>query len=242
MTTRLTVKAVEAAKPGKVLTDGALGRGSGKLVLRVRATKEWYFRYRLGGRSVLLKLGEYPAMGLPEARQRAGELGRLVREGVDPKAKEREDAEEAHRAAEAAHREAEREARRGSLGQLLGAYVEALRTQGKVSARGVERLFSRAVVRPFPDLAARKAGDIEPGDIQQILAGLLRRGVTRDVNICRSYLRAAFSFGGQQDFDPGTLARDGVVFKLKSNPVTLIPRKARRGRRPGTFTIGFSRA
>ena len=110
MTTRLTVKAVEAAKPGQVLTDGALGRGSGKLVLRVRAKKEWYFRYRpLGGRSVLRKLGEYPAMGLPEARQRAEALGRLVREGVDPKAKEREDAEEAHRADE-------QEARRGEPG------------------------------------------------------------------------------------------------------------------------------
>ena len=153
--TTLTVKAVEAAKPGKVLTDGALGRGSGKLILRVRAKKEWYFRYRLRGRSTLRKLGEYPAMGLPEARQRAEALGRLVREGVDPKAKEREDDEEAHRAAE-------QEARRGSLGQLLGAYVAALRAQGKVSARGVELLFNRAVVKPFPGLAARKAADIGP--------------------------------------------------------------------------------
>ena len=213
------MRTIEAAKPGDVLTDSSLGRGSGKLVLRVRATEEWYFRYRLGGRSVLRKLGEYPAMTLGEARARARTLGDLVREGIDPKAKEREDAEEARRAAE-------REARRGSLGQLLGAYVEGLRTQGKVSARGVEALFNRAVVGPFPALVARKAADIGPEDIQQILARLLARGVTRDVNKCRSYLRAAFQFGSGQDFDPATLARDGVVFKLASNPVTLIPRKA----------------
>ena len=219
MTTRVTVKAVEAAKPGQVLTDGALGRGSGKLILRVRAKKEWYFRYRLGGRSVLRKLGEYPAMSLPDARQRAEALGRLVREGIDPKAKEREDAEEAHRAAE-------QEARRGSLGQLLGAYVTALRAQGKVSAKSIEDLFHRAVVKPFPGLAARKAADIAPEDIQQILARLVKKGVTRDMNVCRSYLRAAFQFGSGQDFDPATLARDGVAFQLKTNPVTLIPRKA----------------
>jgi integrase len=217
VTTRLTVKAVEAAKPGQVLTDGTLGRGSGRLLLRGRATKEWYFRYRLGGRSVLIKLGEFPAMSLPEARQRAEALGRLVREGVDPKAKEREDAEEAHRAAE-------REARRGTLRQLLGAYVEGLRTRGKVTARGVECLFHRAVVGPFPDLAARKAADIGPGDIQQVLARLLCRGVTRDVNILRACLRAAFQFASGQDFNPATLARDGVVFQLVTNPVTLIPR------------------
>jgi hypothetical protein len=113
----------------------------------------------------------------------------------------------------------------GSLGQLLGAYVEGLRTQGKVSSRGVEVLFNRAVVKPFPALVARKAADIGPEDIQQILACLLARGVTRDMNKCRSYLRAAFQFGSEQDFDPATLAREGVVFKLASNPVTLIPRK-----------------
>lgn len=109
VTTRLTVRAIEAAKPGQVLTDGGLGRGSGKLLLRVRATKEWFFRYRRRGGSTLIKLGQYPGMSLPEARQRAGELGRLVRDGIDPKAKARQDAEEAHRAAE-------REARRGTWG------------------------------------------------------------------------------------------------------------------------------
>lgn len=111
------------------------------------------------------------------------------------------------------------------LGQLLGAYVEALRTQEKASARGVEMLFNRAVVKLFPELAIRKAADIGPGDIQAILARLVKRGVTRDVNKLRSYLRAAFQFGSGQDFDPATLARDGVVFKLASNPVILIPRK-----------------
>jgi integrase len=209
---------VEAAKAGDVLIDNALAKGAGKLVLRVRATKEWYFRYRLRGGSTLRKLGEYPAMSLGEARARARAFGDLVQEGIDPKVKERQDAEEARRVTE-------REGRRGSLGQLLGAYVEGLRTQGKVSARGVEALFNRAVAGPFPALVARKAADIGPEDIQQILARLLARGVTRDVNKCRSYLRAAFQFGSGQDFDPATLARDGVVFKLATNPVTLIPRK-----------------
>jgi integrase len=109
---------------------------------------------------------------------------------------------------------------------LLGAYVAALRAQGKVSARGVELLFNRAVVGPFPALTARKAADIGPEDIQAILARLLGRGLTRDVNVLRACLRAAFQFGSGQDWDPATLARDGVAFKLTSNPVTLIPRQA----------------
>ncbi|MGH8613915.1 MAG: hypothetical protein ACREYF_18310, partial [Gammaproteobacteria bacterium] len=58
MTTRLTVRAIEAANPGAVLTDNTLAKGAGKLILWVRATKEWYYRYRLGGRSALKKLGD----------------------------------------------------------------------------------------------------------------------------------------------------------------------------------------
>ena len=219
MTTHLTVKAIEAARRGAVLTDSALSKGTGKLILRVRTDKEWYYRYRLGGGSTLMKLGTYPAMTLPEARQRAGELARLVRKGIDPKEKEREDAEDAHKAAE-------REARRGTFGQLLGAYLDSLRAKGKVSARGVESLFARAVVKPFPGLVARKAAEVGPEDIQSVLARLVARGVTRDVNRLRAYLRAGFQFGSGQDFDPARLAREGVVFKLTTNPVALIPRKA----------------
>lgn len=115
--------------------------------------------------------------------------------------------------------------RLGSLGQLLEAYVERLRAQTKASARAVEMLFNRAVVKPFPGLVARKAADIGPEDIQHILARLLAKGVTRDVNKLRAYLRAAFQFGSGQDFDPATFVRKGVVFKLNSNPVALIPRK-----------------
>ncbi|MGD9729902.1 MAG: tyrosine-type recombinase/integrase, partial [Nitrospiraceae bacterium] len=44
------------------------------------------------------------------------------------------------------------------------------------------------------------------------------------VNVARSYLAAAFSFGAKSDNDPRTLAKDGVLFGLKSNPVSLVPR------------------
>ena len=151
MTTRLTVKAIEAAKPGKVLTDGALAKGTGKLMLRVRSTKEWYFRYRTGRGSTLIKLGDYAAMSLPEARQRAGELGGLVREGIDPKEKAREDAEEAHRAAE-------REARRGKPG------ATARRVRGAAARpREGERQGGREPVRSRSGQALLQPGDQKGG-------------------------------------------------------------------------------
>jgi integrase len=41
----------------------------------------------------------------------------------------------------------------------------------------------------------------------------------------RELVLSTFTEKNGQDFDPATLARDGVLFKLASNPVTLIPRK-----------------
>ena len=218
MTTRLTVRSIEAAKPGDMLTDSSLGRGSGKLVFWVRATKEWYYRYRLGGRSVLRKLGEYPAMGPGGGPPTGRELGRSGAGG------HRSEGEGAR-----GSRGSPQSGRTGGPTRKPGATARRLRRVATHPGEG-ERQGRRDAVQPrrgqaLPGLVARKAADIGPEDIQAILARLVKKGVTRDVNKLRSYLRAAFQFGSGQDFDPATLARDGVVFKLASNPVTLIPRK-----------------
>lgn len=39
-------------------------------------------------------------------------------------------------------------------------------------------------------------------------------------------MRAAFEFGAKADHDPRTVARDGVLFGLKYNPVAVVPRIA----------------
>ena len=118
------------------------------------------------------------------------------------------------------------EASRGSLGQLLNAYVQSLRDAGKVSAKEVEGIFKRYIATPWPDLLERKANEINAEDIQWLLAGLVKRGLTRQVNQLRSYLRAAFAFGGKHDLDPRRLAVDGARFYLAGNPVALVPRIA----------------
>ena len=230
---KLTDSKLRATKPGQHLTDSLLAKGSGKLVFRVRerpdgvAAREWYFRYRLYGANTLMKLGEYPSLSLAEARAKAAEKASLVRSGVSPKEKIREDAERAAIEREKARRAVELEARKGSFGQLLDAYVEALRKRGKSSAPSVEALFARAVRLPFPDLTAKKANEIEPGDVTRILARMVRMGVTRDVNKARAYLHAAFQFGAKQDHDPATMAREGVLFRPEVESRLYRPNKGR---------------
>ena len=127
--------------------------------------------------------------------------------------------------AAAEERARQREARLGSFDQLLDSYVQNLRDRGRVSARQVETAFARAVKVPFSDLCAIRAKDVTAGDIQQILARLVRRGVRRQVNLVRSYLRAAFEHGTKSDHDPTRLAHDGPIFEIAVNPVGQVPRK-----------------
>ncbi len=116
--------------------------------------------------------------------------------------------------------------RQGTFGQLMTAYVNALKTANKPSAPAVEGIFKRHVRKPFSSLVETKANEIEPGHIQQILARMVKAGITRQVNVTRTYLRAAFEFGAKADHDPRTVARDGVLFGLKYNPVAVVPRIA----------------
>jgi hypothetical protein len=215
-------------KPYKV-TESA-PRGEGRLIVRVHPSglKEFYYRYRLNERDRLLRIGRFeqtPGDGgikLEEARAQLAKLVGIQRMTGDVK-RELSRRKELAAAEELAR---QRAARLGTFEQLLDSYVQDLRDRGRISARHVETAFARAVKEPFPDLCAIRAKDVTSGDIQQILARLVRRGVRRQVNLVRSYLGAAFQHGAKSDHDPIRLARDGPLFEVALNPVGQVPRKA----------------
>jgi integrase len=195
-------------------------KGEGRLIVRVLPTgvKEFFYRYRPNGEDKTISLGRYDHAGrigltLADLRERAREKRALQRSTGDVKE---------HLKAEARKRDIE--ARQGTFRQLLAAYVKALRDAGKPSADQVEGIFRRNILEPFSILADAKASDVEPGDIQRILARLVKQGIKRQVNVTRSYLRAAFAYGTKADHDPRTVAEDGVLFGLKYNPVATVPR------------------
>ena len=67
------------ARPYK-LTDG----GGLHLLITPAGSKLWRFRYRLGGAENTFAVGEYPLVGLHEARQARDAARRLVKEGIHP--------------------------------------------------------------------------------------------------------------------------------------------------------------
>lgn len=86
-----TIFKLTAGAVAKLRTPGYYGDG-GNLWLQVSpaGTKSWVFRFTLAGRAREMGLGPVLDVSLAEARDRAQECRRLVREGVDPIEQRRE--------------------------------------------------------------------------------------------------------------------------------------------------------
>lgn len=79
----LTDAKIRNAKPGPKPAKLADGGG---LYLEVRPTgsKLWRFRYRIAGKENIFAIGEYPSIGLAEARAEHGKARALVKQGIHP--------------------------------------------------------------------------------------------------------------------------------------------------------------
>ncbi len=204
-------------KPYKV-TEYA-PRGDGRLLVRVlpNGLKLASYRYRPNGKDTTLALGRY----CPEGKNglKLVQLRALYRDKVGLQ-RTTGDVKQHERAAKTATLQT---LERGSLVQLLAAYVDHLERQGKPSAKAVKGIFRRNVEVPFPIIARKHAADVVPGDIALILSRMVKAGITRQVNVTRSYLGAAFAYGAKADNDPRRVSQDGSTFGLKVNPVKLVP-------------------
>ena len=79
----LTDTHIRHAKPGKTPRKLPDDRG---LYIEIRPTgaKLWRYRYRIGGKENVSALGEYPEIGLQEAREDRDAARKLVKQGIHP--------------------------------------------------------------------------------------------------------------------------------------------------------------
>ena len=80
------VEIKRAKEPGK-LSDG---HGL-HLLIAPNGSKLWRYNYRFSGKHRTLALGQYPAVGLAQARRKHEDARRLLHENVDPSAKRKQD-------------------------------------------------------------------------------------------------------------------------------------------------------
>jgi len=211
------------------------GRGGGSLSLRARGTAtgtpqaEWFAEWYADGkrRRLLVDRVDVAAIEDPAQREKAllhlegvlarfTEISHMIRAGQDPKV-EMERREQERLDAERRERE------RGTVADLLTAYVEHLKEQGKRSWQVVERALVAGKYAAVKELGPdRKAAEITPRDVQRILKAAHKRGPSMAAHL-RSYLHSAFGFGLGSEFSY-TRPKSDVRFELTVNPVTAVPR------------------
>ncbi len=208
-------------------SDESSLRGDGRLKIKVLPTgiKEMYFCYYMDKKQRKIKLGNYKntregiGLTLAEARKRRDKYTKILREGIDP----RFQIEEQKRKDALAKRKAEEKETHGSLKDLVDSYVEWLKANKRSRADHIAINLERYVLKPWPVLAKRPAREIAVTDIRDIIAKMIRKGITTQCNRVRSQLHAAFQHGLRADNDPRSYLGRSVTFHLRFNPVSGIP-------------------
>lgn len=226
----ITSSQLDAIKPTTKPQDHTvekLGMGNGCLLLRVlpNGDKKFYYRYFQSKAKRFVLLGQFDIKGQKAWRGIRGDL--LTLAAAKEAAKSIADIVVTHGSIESYEKEQkhleDEKLRCGSFGQLLDVYIDHLKNTGAVRLKNVEGALNLHVRSPFSSMLFRKANDITAKDIQEILAMMCAAGITRQVNLVRTYLHAAFKNAASHDNDPRRLSSGSVSFSLTHNPVAAIP-------------------
>jgi len=167
------------------------------LALRVFASgrRGWYLKYRQDGKQRRYKLGDFPTLGLSDARKEAEKMRVGVRAGVDP-VRERRERQEAE-----------------TVGDLIDLYL----TEYAADSLAPYTLKERTRILQGSDtklLRGMIAAEVEPADVARALDKIERRKKRTMLNRTQVALSAVFTWASIR-------RRAGVI----ANPVKALPRR-----------------
>lgn len=197
MAKSLTVKGVEAIKPGAVrreISDGALP--GLYLVVQPSGAMSWAVRYRFGNRPRKMTIGPYPVFTLAQAREAAGAALRAVSEGRDPGAE---------KLAKVAERSDVANLATAILDEFLQRYVRVKNRES--TARDTSRFIDNEI---RPKWKHRQIQTITKRDIVELLDGIVDRGAPVSANRVHAILRRFFNWAVERDI-------------VQTSPVATVP-------------------
>lgn len=210
LTERQIQAAMRAVTSETVLNDGAAGRGSGSLRLRIRAGAKgpnatWQAVWWTAGKQTSKALGRYPDLSLADARRKyETEVRDVLAAGRDPNAV-------------VAIAESQ------TIEKLFQAYIQYLRDKETATTHTSEHLLLTGKYNAA-DLLGRNtiASTIEPADIANVLAKGVKRGARRTTDMQRTAMMAAFNWAMKSTHD--YTQENRMDWGLKYNPVAAVPR------------------
>ncbi|WP_172117338.1 tyrosine-type recombinase/integrase [Halomonas hibernica] len=234
----LTDAAIRSLAVGKTATESLPGRGTGAILFEARPSGniESYFRVRINNKSQKIKVGMFKSsarstgLSLAEIREIARTYSLIALEHGDVKnffqeqkdAKEREISER-----ELAFSEAlmavKTEKTTASFEELFTDYIESLEgTTGPSYIKELKRVLNNVLKPNHQFIMDKKAKDIIPKDILEILQPIWDRGSENMSGKVRAYLHSSFEYGLKNE---NSLKRKTKsIYCLERNPVSSIPK------------------
>jgi integrase len=199
----LSDAAIRNAKPGPSPTKKADGGGL-YLEVRPNGAKLWRYRYRLAGKESIFALGDYPTIGLADARTLHADARKLVKSGINP----------------AQHRQAARLATYADNSNTFEAV--AREWIGKKHARWTP-YYARQVTRflevdMFPSIGKLPIRSVTAAHILAIIKRVEERGAETVALLLRQWSSAIFRYAVstlRADHDPAA-ALKGAIHRPKT--------------------------
>lgn len=180
----LSDTAIRKAKPAEKAYKLSDERGL-QLVVRPTGAKLWQLRYRHHGKEKTASLGQYPDVGLAEAREKRDAARKLVAAGIDPVEAKRE--EKAAKLASAEH----------TFEKVAREWWQAW--QVSRSDSHVQYVIRRLEQNVFPEIGGRPVSEIQAPELVAMAKAVAARGALdiakRCLQMCSQVFRYAIAHG-----------------------------------------------
>ena len=204
-------------------------------------TKAWHYRYRrpVTKKANTISMGEYPALGLADARQKRDDFNKLLVQGIDPDGHRRA----AQAAAQAAHD--------NTFRAVAGRWLDE-QTFGDKTRQKAEWMFGSHV---FPEIGDLPIGDIKYRHLRDALLAIQAKGgadsghsMGHTARRARSRIREVFAYAVAHEIienDPSSALKNNVLAPVQvkhraaiTDPKAvpgLLSKLDSYGKRKGTF-------
>ncbi len=198
-TNRLSALQIKNATPAEKpyrLTDG----DGLSLLVMTTGGKLWRFQYRYGGKQKQLALGQFPEVGLADARERRQQVRKLLSDGVDP----------------AEHKKAQQRETAAAHGATFSIIADELITKLEREGRAGVTLDKKRWLLEFarPTLGDRPITDIKAKDVLDVLYTVERRGTYETARRLRATIGSVFRYAiatARAENDPTIALRDALI-------------------------------
>ncbi len=187
------------------------------LFVKVSGSKSWRFKYRIGGKEKLMVFGNYPSIGLAQARSARDAARSQVANGLDPSEVKKQVSQ------------VEGEARAQTFERVAASFLAKITTEGRAAATLIKYDWILGMVNA--DIGNKPIAEITAPMVLGCLRKVESKGNYQTAKRMRSIIGSIFRYAiatGVAENDPTYVLR-GALIQHKSTPRAAITDKAALG-------------